>query len=62
MELYIEIRGSIEIKEIGKNPKNAMTCFSFFAENDQKALTIAKELKIKSYGKITDIKLQGRDY
>jgi hypothetical protein len=62
MEIYIEIIGSIEKKEIGLNPKNSMTCFSFFAENDQKALVVAKELGIKSYGKITNIKIQGIDY
>jgi hypothetical protein len=62
-ELYIGNLNHTEIKDRnGNHKKNITTCVSFFAKDDNEAIKNAKKFNLESFGKITDIKLNGKDF
>jgi hypothetical protein len=66
MELYIGNLNHVEIKAEhglhGTPQKNSTTCVCFFAKSDEEAINNAKRLGLDSFGKITNVKIKGRDF
>lgn len=71
LELYIGNLNSVEAREdsfyegtrikVGER-KYFTTCVSFLAKSDKEAIKMAKELNLKDFGKVSSIKVKGRDY
>lgn len=63
MELYIGNLNHIEIKDKNGNlEKVAQTCFCFYSKNNKQAMRFAKDLNLKSFGRIVGIKLKDLDF